>query len=326
MPDFRVSRPDPAEVRARLASDRFLLVDVELPEEGLAREAPQEASAEEESLADALGLDFDGLDWFGRAQEQPRAEYLGDWSGLVAPVVRGDRITHVHVLVTERFLILVRRGQGEHVRGFMERLSRQDADDTVAVLFFLLGETLGTFRRAAVQALLEAEAIEDEMFDERRPEQLYRLTLLRRRSAQLHHFLRPFLDVTDEVLTRRMLSPAFPEGRRRLAQEFQTRGRLVLADIESLKEATRRAFASHASLSAGEQNGVINRLAIVSVVFLPLSFLTGFFGMNFTFLTDSMESREEFWLLAVGLQLLVLAVSLYVLHRTRVWRRLREDD
>ncbi|WP_246042560.1 CorA family divalent cation transporter [Streptomyces globosus] len=70
----------------------------------------------------------------------------------------------------------------------------------------------------------------------------------------------------------------------------------------------------------------VYRLAIVSVVFLPLSFITGFFGMNFTFLTDSLQSRDEFWLLAVGLQVLVLSISLYVLHRTRIWRRLREDD
>ncbi|MFJ8159507.1 CorA family divalent cation transporter [Streptomyces sp. NPDC096136] len=336
MPEMRITCPDVAEVRARLAADPFLLVDVELPEEerpeGAASaevevgEEPAQEPGDEESVADRLGLDFEGLDWFGRAGEQPRAEYLGDRSGLVVPLVRGEQIVHFHVLVTERFLITVHRGRGEQARDFTERLERQEADDTVAVLFFLLGEALGTFRRAAVQALLEAEAIEDAMFEERRPEQLYRLARLRRRSAQLHHFLRPFLDVADEVLTRRMLSPAFPQERRRLAQEFQTRGRLVLADIESLKEATRRAFASHASLSAGEQNGVINRLAIVSVVFLPLSFLTGFFGMNFTFLTDSMESREEFWLLAVGLQLLVLAGCLYVLHRTRVWRRLREDD
>jgi magnesium transporter len=220
----------------------------------------------------------------------------------------------------------VHRGQGDLARTFTKGLLHERPPDTVAVLFLLLGEALGTFRRAAVQALLETEEVEDGMFEERRPEQVYRLAHLRRHSALLHHFLRPFLEVTDEVLTRRMMSPDFPQERQRLAREFQTSGRLVLADIESLQEATRRAFASYSSLVAGEQNGVINRLAIVSVVFLPLSFLTGFFGMNFTFLTDKLESRDEFWLLAVGLQAFVLVVSLYVLHRTRIWRRLREDD
>ncbi|MFE4954791.1 CorA family divalent cation transporter [Streptomyces sp. NPDC056653] len=76
---------------------------------------------------------------------------------------------------------------------------------------------------------------------------------------------------------------------------------------------------------SGEQNGVINRLAIVSTIFLPLTFLTGFFGMNFTYMTDELESTTVFWLLAVGLQAIVLFIALYVLHRTRLWRKLRDD-
>lgn len=68
-----------------------------------------------------------------------------------------------------------------------------------------------------------------------------------------------------------MLHRGFPEERQRLAREFQHSGRLVLADIQSLQESTRRAFASYSSLVSGEQNGVINRLAIVSTIFLPLT-------------------------------------------------------
>jgi magnesium transporter len=132
--------------------------------------------------------------------------------------------------------------------------------------------------------------------------------------------------VVDEVFTRRMLNPSFPEERQRLAQEFQHAARLVLANIESLQDASRRAFASYSSLAAGEQNGVINRLAIVSTIFLPLTFLTGFFGMNFTYMTDELESTTVFWLLAVGLQAIVLFIALYVLHRTRLWRKLRDDS
>lgn len=64
----------------------------------------------------------------------------------------------------------------------------------------------------------------------------------------------------------------------------------------------------------------------MSVIFLPLSFLTGFFGMNFAFLTDELESRAVFWLLGVGLQVAALFVACYMLHRTRIWRRLREED
>ncbi|MEV7614181.1 CorA family divalent cation transporter [Streptomyces sp. NPDC089799] len=317
MPEMSVTRTDVAEARARLAEDPFVLVIVELPEE---------QQPESGAVAEQLGFDPETLDWLGTADEPARAEFLGDRAGFVVPVVQGEEVVYIHVVVTERSLTVVHRGVAGLATALTGSLVHERPPDSVAVLFILLGDALGTFRRAAVRALLESEELEDDMFEGRRPEQVYRLAQLRRHSARLHHFLRPFLEVTDEVLSRRMMSRNMPKERQRLVREFQTGSRMVLADIESLQEATRRAFASYSSLIAGEQNGVINRLAIVSVVFLPLSFITGFFGMNFTFLTDKLETRDEFWLLAVGLQGLVLCVSLYMLHRTRIWRRLREDD
>ena len=43
-------------------------------------------------------------------------------------------------------------------------------------------------------------------------------------------------------------------------------------------------------------------------------------------MTDELESKTVFWMLAVGLQAAVLFVAFYVLHRTRIWRRLRDED
>lgn len=317
IPEMTITRTDVSEVRERLAVDSFLLIDIELPEAAPAPGTP---------LADQLGLDGEDMDWFGREGEPARAEFLGDRAAFVVPVVHGDEIARLHVVATERFLATVHRGQAGLAKSIIAALRHERPDDTVAVLFLLLQEALDTFRRAAVQALLQSEELEDDMFEDRRPEQVYRLAQLRRRSALLHHALRPYLQAIDEILTRRMMSSAFPAERQRRAQGFQTAGRLVLADVESLQDATRRAFASYSSLVAGEQNGVINRLAIVSVIFLPLSFITGFFGMNFNFLTNKLETRDEFWLLAVGLQAIVLLGSIYVLHRTRIWRRLLEED
>ncbi|MFG3366083.1 CorA family divalent cation transporter [Streptomyces sp. NPDC048156] len=339
MPEVTVTRTDVSEARERLAAARFLIVDIELPEEAPA-DADADADADVDGAADAggtadsdgealarqLGLEADDLAWFGRKGEPARADFLGKKAGFVIPVVHGDQVAYIHALVTERFLVTVHRGQAGLASNITAQLRHESPPDVVAVLFLLLQEALATFRRAAVRDLLLAEELEDDMFQERRPEQVYNLSKLRRRSALLHHSLLPYLQAVDEVFTRRMLNPKFPEERQRLAQEFQNAARLVLTDIESLQDASRRAYASYASLAAGEQNGVINRLAIVSTIFLPLTFLSGFFGMNFTYLTDELESRVVFWLLAVGLQVAVLCVAFYVLHRTRIWRRLRDED
>ncbi|MFD9097330.1 CorA family divalent cation transporter [Streptomyces collinus] len=338
MPGGTTTRTDLAGARDRLAASDFVLVDVALPlaadrpETAAApdardgQDAPDVADADGRRVVEALGLASESPAWFGVTGEPVRADFLGDRAGFVVPVVDDGRVVHVHAMATERHLVTVHRGPVAPLENLADRLGQERPADAVAVLFLLLQESLDTFRRAAVADLLAVEDLEDEMFERRRPEQVYRLARMRRRAALLHHYLLPYLQSTDEIVMRRMLSRDFPEERRRLAQEFQHTGRLVLTDIQALQDATRRAFASYSSLVSGEQNGVINRLAIVSTIFLPLTFLTGYFGMNFSYLTDEMESRAVFWLFAVALQVLVLVGALYALHRTHIWRRLRDDE
>ncbi|MFE1414629.1 CorA family divalent cation transporter [Streptomyces sp. NPDC058746] len=317
MPEGTLTRGDAWQARERLATSRFLFVDVELPEEEAADEPP---------LAQLLGLEAADVPWLGRQDESARAEIRGDGGAFVVPAVDADRVVHVHVLVTERYLLTAHRGPAPLIGDVIARFPLEAPQDSVAVLFLLLDEAMETYRRTAVQALLEVEDLEDAMFRRREPEQLYRLSRLRRTAALLHHTLLPYHRVAEESVTRRVMNRGFREERGQLAREYRRTANLVLADIESLQESARRAFGSYSSLVSGDQNGVINRLAVVSTIFLPLTFLTGFFGMNFAYLTDELESRAVFWILAVGLQVLFLLAALYVLHRTNLWRRLREDD
>jgi magnesium transporter len=65
---------------------------------------------------------------------------------------------------------------------------------------------------------------------------------------------------------------------------------------------------------------VVNRrLAAVATIFLPISFLAGFFGQNFNVLTGSIEKGwPAFLLLGVGLSAACTAVTVFVLSR-RGW-------
>lgn len=317
MPEGIVRRTGPEEARDRLAASGFLFVYAELPEE---------AEPGERQIADLLGLEGTDLPWLGRQGQTARAEFLGDAAAFVVPAMEADQVVQLHVVATERYVVVVHRGPAGVVERCVARFGRERPPDAVSTLFLLLGEALETYRRFAVHALLEVEDLEDAMFRQRDAEQLYRLARLRRAAALLHHSLLPYYQAAEEFVTRRILNRSFPEERQRLAREYQRTSRLVLTEIEALQEAARRGFGTYSSLVSGEQNGVINRLAVVSTIFLPLSFVTGFFGMNFAYLSDELESRAIFWLLAVGLQAVFLLGALYVLHRTRIWRRFRDDE
>ena len=51
---------------------------------------------------------------------------------------------------------------------------------------------------------------------------------------------------------------------------------------------------------SARQNDIVRRLTIVASVFLPLTFVTGFFGQNFRWLVDEIDTATAFWAVGIG--------------------------
>jgi magnesium transporter len=62
-------------------------------------------------------------------------------------------------------------------------------------------------------------------------------------------------------------------------------------------------------------NETTYRLTIVATIFLPLTFLTGFFGMNFGWMVAHVDSAAAFWLLGLGGCLLAVLLIIGFLVR-----------
>jgi magnesium transporter len=63
-------------------------------------------------------------------------------------------------------------------------------------------------------------------------------------------------------------------------------------------------------------------VSVVATIFVPLTFVTGFFGMNFGWMVDHIDSPIAFWLLGMGIPIVAAAVSWRFLLR----RFLMGDD
>jgi Mg2+ and Co2+ transporter CorA len=67
----------------------------------------------------------------------------------------------------------------------------------------------------------------------------------------------------------------------------------------------------------------VSRLTLVSLIFLPVTALTGFFGMNFNWLIASIASGEAFVILGVLLPLLSVVLTIaWLWHRDIIRFRL----
>jgi magnesium transporter len=77
--------------------------------------------------------------------------------------------------------------------------------------------------------------------------------------------------------------------------------------LNRLVEAIDAAAGTMATLINLRLNETTYWLTVVATVFLPLTFLTGFFGMNFDWMIEQIDTQLAFWLLGIGT--LVLGVA-----------------
>jgi magnesium transporter len=76
---------------------------------------------------------------------------------------------------------------------------------------------------------------------------------------------------------------------------------------------------AYLSTVANRQNEVMKQLTVIATIFLPLSFLTGFFGMNFAFQVNHIQhSLASFLALAVG-GCVVVAALLWIYFKRKHW-------
>ena len=92
-------------------------------------------------------------------------------------------------------------------------------------------------------------------------------------------------------------------------------------NTRNIRDEAKDALTHYSENVAGRQAQVINALTIVATVFLPLSFLTGYFGMNFGFLTAHVQTTLWQFIL-LGLVLMIASAVLSVLYIQRIERRL----
>ena len=89
--------------------------------------------------------------------------------------------------------------------------------------------------------------------------------------------------------------------------------------IDSYRDLLSGATDLYLSTVSNRQNEVMKQLAIVGTIFLPLSFITGFFGMNFGWLVNhAILPTWTFWVLGMG-SMLAACAALFFLFKRRGW-------
>lgn len=137
---------------------------------------------------------------------------------------------------------------------------------------------------------------------------------LRRKTAKVRRYLAPQRDALDRL--SRMQHTIFAEDELAELSEEANRMTLFLEDLDLARERAMVAQEELLSSLAHEQNSKMYLLAMVSAVFLPLSFLTGVFGMNVAGLPGLENPSAFIWVVSM---MAVIGAAIMLLFRWKKW-------
>jgi len=226
----------------------------------------------------------------------------------------------VHCYYTAGFLITLRRAPCPALADLRREASVRPLlgnGDPIRALHHLISALHAPFATLVLRLYERLDALEQRVLREADDQDVADLTAIRHQAAVIRQTLRP----GSEVAARMPLVISLPgatSDTQLYAQDINDEIQHIVADLTAIEERCISLLGLHASIAGNHLAVVSRRLAAVATIFLPISFLAGFWGENFNVLTGTIEKGwTAFLILGVGLNVACVVVTVFLLSRRR---------
>jgi magnesium transporter len=166
-----------------------------------------------------------------------------------------------------------------HVWGQVQRDERPLTHGADRLLYHLVDELVGAYMPLAEQMDAQIDHLEDEILAAPTSPNLERILTMKRGLQHLRRIIGPQREVLNK-LARGDYPEIDPVDRMFYRDVYDHLVRLF--DInESMRDLVSDALSTYLSAVNNRMNDIMKTLTIITTLFMPLTFITGFFGMNF---------------------------------------------
>src|SRR5205809_426115 len=226
----------------------------------------------------------------------------------------------ISVFLAPAFVITVRQGVASGLRGARQRLEQRPellAAGSTSALWAILDQVVDDYAPVVAGLERDIDQIEATVFSGAvAPTE--RIYSLRREATDFYRAVHPLLGVVATIERAATAPPLQPYLR-------DVQDHLILVNEEvaaqrdllgTVLEANMAVISVEQTNVSVQQNSTIEQLTILATVFLPLTFITGFFGQNFSWLVRHIAGPAAFIVYGLGGLVVPLALLFW-------WLRLR---
>src|SRR5262252_2446409 len=227
----------------------------------------------------------------------------------------------ISVFLAPTFVITVRQGVASELRGARQRLEQRPellAAGSFSALWAILDQVVDDYAPVVAGLERDIDQIEATVFSGTvAPTE--RIYSLRSEATDFYRAVHPLLGIVTAI-ERAAQAPQLQPYLRDVHDHLLLVNEEVAAQrdlLGTVLEANMAVISVEQTKISVRQNSTMEQLTILATVFLPLTFITGFFGQNFGWLIRHISSDTAFVVYGIGGMLVPLALLFLWLRRNR---------
>jgi len=252
--------------------------------------------------------------------QRPKVEDYEDFVYIVAYGSLGldQPMVEVHCFYAEHFFVTVHREEIPAVADACHALARLHTDRRLVALYRLLDALVDSMFPFLAAFDDRIDELQDQVFANPTEDKLAAMFSLKRQLVDMRKLVTPQRDMVASMLTQVIPIPDMTAESERYVRDLYDHLIRISDMVDSYRDLLSGSLDAYMSVVSNRLNDVMKQLTIIATVFLPLSFLTGFFGQNFGWMVTRLGSLGVFLGLGLGTEI-VAAVGLLFLFRRRGW-------
>ena len=257
--------------------------------------------------------------------QRPKLDDYGDYVFLVFYGARehtdhhdDDPVREVHFYVSGSYLITIHRDHLPILEDERLRMDGRVMHSEQFVVYRVLDALTDTFFPQLGKIDDEIDEIEDAVVTMADQKQLHGIFELKRDLVAMRKVVTPQRDIFASSIDQLAELPGLQLDERDYFRDVYDHLIRISDLIDSYRDLLSGAMDVYLSTVANRQNEVMKQLTVIATIFLPLTFLTGFFGQNFGFLVNHIGSEGTFIGLGIG-GLVLSCALLWLWFRRKRW-------
>ena len=254
--------------------------------------------------------------------QRPKLEEFDDFVYLVVFGANADRdgLVEVHCFLSSRYLVTVHRDGCPAFTDLRKQAAsgRLPAPDAALALYKVVDALADSFFPELSRLDDRIDELENGVLRKPDDAQLEEVFSLKRRLVSWRKVISPERDLFARLITGVVDIPDMTPEVERYYRDVYDHLIRISDLVDSYRDLLTSAMDVYLSTVSNRLNEVMKRLTIVATIFMPLTWITGFFGMNFAYLVRNVGGWVPFVVFGLLTQIVVVGIML-VLFRRRAW-------